>query len=154
MQALGLIEVTETFPAVLNAFATIPRHNAAMGTQIALFDLAEKRMAWVDQRQALLAQNIANANTPHYQARDATPFAQALAQVAPEMVRTNAMHLTGPVGKLGRDARQRAQERGIDGNAVSMEEQLTKVADTEGTHALVTNLYHKYMGLFRTALGK
>ena len=37
---------------------------------------------------------------------------------------------------------------------MSIEEQLTKVADTDGAQALVTNLYKKYMGLYRIALGK
>ena len=48
----------------------------------------------------------------------------------------------------------RPTERAPDGNAVSIEEQLTKVADTDGAHALVTNLYRKYLGLYRIALGK
>ena len=125
-----------------------------MASPIGLFDLAEKRLAWVDQRQLLLSQNIANANTPGFRAKDITPFLQTLAEVAPELVRTNAQHLAGPPGKLRNDPRQRPHERAIDGNAVSMEEQLTKVADTEGTQALVENLYKKYMGLFRTSIGK
>ena len=125
-----------------------------MGTQIGLFDLAEKRLAWVDQRQTLLAQNIANANTPGYLAKDVTPFLQALAQAAPDLVRTNAAHLTGPASRLRNDSHQRPHEKAIDGNAVSMDEQLTKVAETEGTQALVENLYRKYMGLFRTSIGK
>jgi flagellar basal-body rod protein FlgB len=125
-----------------------------MGTQIGLFDLAEKRLAWVDQRQLLLAQNIANANTPGYQAKDVTPFAQTLGQVAPDLVRTNEKHLTGPAPKLRNDLHQRPHDKAIDGNAVSMDEQLTKVAETEGTQSLVENLYRKYMGLFRTSIGK
>jgi len=125
-----------------------------METQIGLFSLAEKRLAWVDQRQTLLAQNIANANTPSYQAKDVTPFAQTLAEIAPDLARTNARHLAGTPSKLRSDMHQRPQSKAIDGNAVSMDEQLTKVADTEGTQALVENLYRKYMGLFRTSIGK
>ena len=47
---------------------------------MALFDLAERRLAWIDRRQGLLAQNIANANTPGYMAKDLVPFAQTLAK--------------------------------------------------------------------------
>ncbi len=125
-----------------------------MGTQIGLFDLAEKRLAWVDQRQVLLAQNIANANTPGYQSKDLTPFVQALTQAAPELVRTSAMHLAAAGGGVALDRKQRPSGRAIDGNAVSIEDQLMKIASTDGTHALVTNLYHKYLGMFRTAVGK
>jgi flagellar basal-body rod protein FlgB len=35
-------------------------------THIDLFNLAEQRLAWADRRQAVLAQNVANANTPGY----------------------------------------------------------------------------------------
>jgi flagellar basal-body rod protein FlgB len=125
-----------------------------MASPIGLFDLAEKRLAWVDQRQLLLSQNIANANTPNYVAKDITPFAQTLGQVAPDLVRTNPRHLAAQPGKIHLDTRQRPHERGIDGNAVSMDEQLTKVAETEGSQSLVENLYKKYMGLFRTSIGK
>ena len=33
-----------------------------------LFDLARKRLAWTEQRQSVLARNIANASTPGFQA--------------------------------------------------------------------------------------
>ena len=45
-----------------------------------IFSLAERRMVWLDRRQATLAQNVANANTPGFRARDSAPFADALAQ--------------------------------------------------------------------------
>lgn len=119
-----------------------------------LFDLAEKRLAWIDRRQGLLAQNIANANTPGYVAKDLQPFAQMLARTSPDMAQTNAMHLTGTSSAGRTDPMLRPKERAPDGNAVSVEEQLIKVADSNNAQALTTNLYHKYLGLFRTAMGK
>ena len=44
--------------------------------RIGLFDLAERRLAWADRRQAVLAQNIANANTPGYKPHDLHPSPQ------------------------------------------------------------------------------
>ncbi len=123
---------------------------------IALFDLAEKRLAWADRRQQVLAQNIANANTPHWQAHDLVPFAAILAKTHGDgLARTNAGHI-GSVGAsaAGRDAIQKPTERAPDGNAVALDEQLTKVADTDAAQQLVTNLYKKYLGMFRTALGR
>ena len=123
-------------------------------TGMGLFDLAEKRLAWIDRRQALLAQNIANANTPGYQSKDLSPFAKSLAQAAPELAVTNPMHIASANGAGAAARPVRPTERAPDGNAVSVEEQLTKVADTENAHALVTNLYKIYVGLFQTVLGK
>ena len=67
--------------------------------RIGLFDLAERRLAWADQRQAVLAQNIANANTPGFKPHELKPFATTLddtATVAP--VRTQPNHLSGTGG--------------------------------------------------------
>ncbi len=68
-------------------------------TDIPLFALADQRLVWVDHRQALLSQNVANVDTPGYRARDLRPFAQALADarfdIAP--VRTDPLHLAGTV---------------------------------------------------------
>ena len=120
-----------------------------------VFDLAEKRLAWLDRRQGLLAQNIANANTPGYQARDLAPFALklSLAEAAATPMRTDPLHLAGTVDD-GALALTRPAEHGPDGNAVPLDTQLTEVADTDASQELVTDLYKKYMNLFRTALGR
>ena len=124
-------------------------------TGMGLFDLAEKRLAWIDRRQGLLAQNIANANTPGFKAKDLSPFAQALDKAAPNLTVTSPMHMAGAATAVAATLLQdRPNERAPDGNAVSVEDQLTKIADTDGAQALVTNLYKKYLGLFHTALGK
>jgi len=115
--------------------------------------LAERRLAWVDQRQKLLAHNVANASTPGFQPRDASPFAAALAGPAGVLARTDAGHLGGS-SDAGGSTQARGPGRASNGNAVSVEDQLAKVADTSGTQELVTNLYPKYQGLFRTALGR
>lgn len=130
-------------------------------TRIGLFDLAKQRLNWVEQRQALLAQNIANANTPSYQARDVRPFAETLSKVSGAKlavlgpVRTDPAHLAGSpdsAAAAGQAGRPRA--KAPDGNAVTLDEQLMKVADTQATQALVTSLYKRYMAMFSTALGR
>ena len=124
--------------------------------QIGLFDLAEQRLAWADRRQGLLAQNIANANTPGYRPHDLKSFATTLAGaggVAP--VRTQPNHMSGLAGGTQQaEAELRPSARAPDGNAVALDEQLKKVADTQTTHALVTTIYKKYLGLFSMALGR
>ncbi len=122
-------------------------------TDIGLFRLAERRLSWVDQRQALLAQNIANANTPGYRAQDLPSFAATLAGQGEALARTDPAHLAGAPSTAGA-RQQRGAGKAPNGNTVSMEQQLGKVADTSSTQELVTNLYHKYQGLFRTVLGR
>ena len=125
-------------------------------TKIGLFDVAEKRLVWTAQRQSVLAANIANANTPGFQARDVESFASVLSgSGSVEPVKTQAMHLSGtlPTG-LASVAKNPAKARALDGNTVTLDQQLTKVADTETTQALVTTVWKKYMGMFSMALGR
>lgn len=124
-------------------------------TQTGLFALAEQRLAWTEHRQAVLARNIANASLPGYRPRDVAPFARALhsaTNVAP--ARTQPGHLAGTTeGAAASERFARPKARSPDGNAVALDEQLTKVADTETTQAMVTSIYKKYLGLFSQALG-
>lgn len=121
--------------------------------RISLFDLADRRLSWIGQRQQLLSQNIANADTPNWRARDLKPFAEHLARgsfMAP--VRTDAGHLAPT--RSPAQGKALAGERSPDGNSVSLDVELAKVADTESAHSLVTGLYQKYLAMFRTAAGR
>jgi flagellar basal-body rod protein FlgB len=146
--------------AGVNLSATARAHHRRMDiTQIGLFSLAEKRLAWADQRQQVLAQNVANADTPGYRAKDVAPFAKMVAasgSTASTPVQTNPLHLAGtlPSGAARLDAMAKPDAKAPDGNAVSLQDELTKVADTDNTQQFVLNLYHTYMGMFSTALGK
>lgn len=122
-------------------------------TDIGLFRLAEKRLNWVEQRQQVLAQNIANAYTPDFKARDLSPFQSSLAEQGVTVARTDPAHLE-PANSPNRGKEQASRGKAPDGNTVAMEEQLGKVADTASTQELVTNLYHKYQGMFRMVLGR
>ena len=120
------------------------------------FDLAQKRLAWLDQRQQVLAQNIANADTPGWRGRDLRPFADVLADatgVAP--VRSNTRHMAGLL-EPARNASVASPgpTRMPDGNDISVDDQLTRVANTDTQQAMVTTLMKKYVGLFRLALGR
>ncbi|MBP0492485.1 flagellar basal body rod protein FlgB [Pararoseomonas indoligenes] len=119
-------------------------------------NLAETRLRWLDRRQEVLSRNIANADTPGYRARDLAPFAAHLARAtAPRaMSRTDPRHLT-PAGSGDPAARTApAEEVSPNGNAISLDEQALKVADTDSAHALAMGLYKSWTGMFRTALGR
>jgi flagellar basal-body rod protein FlgB len=125
-------------------------------SRIGLFDLAEKRLTWAAARQSVLASNIANANTPGYKARDVSSFQNMLSGYGDlEPVETQPMHLSGtipssPVGLVT----EQPTAQSIDGNGVTLDQQLTKIADTETTQSLVTTIWKKYMSFFSMALGQ
>ncbi len=123
---------------------------------IGLFDLAERKLRWADQRLSVLAQNIANANTPGFKPHDLKSFAETLGgsgTVVP--VRTQPNHLPGTAGATSRnEVVDRSHIQSPDGNAVALDEQLVKLADTETNHTLVTTIYRKYLNMFSMALGR
>ena len=122
-----------------------------------LFDLARQHLAWAEQRQSVLARNVANASTPGFQARDLPKFADILSRGhAGDPLRTQPNHMSGPRSGNGAHPENpiRPRARAPDGNAVAMDEQLMKVAETETTQNTVTAIYRKYMTMFGMALGK
>ena len=118
-------------------------------------ELAEARLRWLDRRQEVLSRNVANADTPNYRARDLTPFSAHLAASGSGgMARTSPLHLAGAGGARQGTRPDPATEVSPDGNAVSLDEQAIKVAETDTAHALAMSLHHRWMGMFRTALGR
>lgn len=121
-------------------------------TQLDLFRLAEKRMEWADRRQQLLAQNVANANTPGWRSRDVAAF-QTMLDGAGGLQRTSALHMQAPASDL-LSTDDRPANRAPDGNGVSLEAELVKVADTQSMQQLALNLHRRYQSMLRLAMGR
>lgn len=120
-------------------------------TDIGLFHLAERRLTWVDRRQRLLAQNVANANTPGWIPRDLAPFETGLSSW--KLARTAPRHLE-PSGHSAGEAVIRPTAKSPNGNAISIEAQLAQIADTAGIQELSINLHRRYASMMRTAFGR
>jgi flagellar basal-body rod protein FlgB len=129
--------------------------------QIPLFKSIVRRMDWLNQRQRVLAQNIANADTPDYKARDLKPvdFSTLVGRARSlQLAATRPGHLpirTGEGGAIGREEENRSPyEVSPTGNSVVLEEQLLDVADTRMDYETMSNLYRKHVGFIKTALGR
>lgn len=122
---------------------------------IPLFDAADRRLQWLGARQGILARNVANADTPGWKARDVRPFTDVLAGAdrAAAPMQTSPMHLPGTITGDG-GAQILRGEQAPDGNQVSLDQQLEKIAQTDTDHEAVTAIYRKYLGMFHTALGR
>ena len=74
-------------------------------TDIPLLNQIKGRLGWLDDRQRVIAQNVANSDTPGFMARDLkapTDFAEAMRTGGGlRMVATNARHIT-PAGQTAR----------------------------------------------------
>jgi flagellar basal-body rod protein FlgB len=128
--------------------------------KVSLFGMMKQRLAWLGQRHEVLAQNIANADTPGYRPRDIKPLefrGMVTRPPAPVgMEKTHGDHLGGrpATARAFDDAvNRRPYETAPAGNAVILEEQMAKVSETSVTHRLTTELYRKHLGMVRTAIG-
>ena len=125
--------------------------DAMSGISVGNFQALAQKMDWLGQRQNTLAQNIANADTPDYVPRDMKHgaferlFARSLAPVAPRV--TDPKHMVGGAPAERPSQRQEQRERfetAPSGNAVVLEEQLVKVAETQMDYQTMTNLNDIY----------
>lgn len=123
-----------------------------------LFSAVKKRLGWLTQRQEVLAQNIANADTPKYRAHDlkAYEFKEVLAQEHRQinMTTTGEKHMAGRRKRI-RDFSEAETRQPFEtsptGNSVVLEEQMSMVNETQAKHRLTTELYRKHLGMIRMA---
>src|SRR5688572_1550706 len=108
-------------------------------TELPLFSMLKTRMRWLETRQRLLSENVANAETPGYQGRDlkALDFNRQLqAATSVQLVSTNTGHLAGVSQSDPSFAADRSQafETSPRGNSVSLEEEMMRIAQNQIDH--------------------
>lgn len=131
-------------------------------SDIGLFKALSVRMSYLDHRQKIIAQNVANADTPDYRPEDLTAldFGNVLkslgvqgAGVRLETTRPDHMPMPGSLTG-GREGEQKiTYEVAPAENAVVLEEQMIKAARTSMDYTMVSSLYQKNISMIRTALG-
>ncbi len=128
-----------------------------------ILSMLRTRMEWSQARQKVLAENVANADTPGFQAHDLEQpkFSQSSALRQPEvsgvsLERTKPLHLAGfaDTGSSFRSTSAGNFEVTPTGNAVNLEDQMMKVAGNQMDYQVATTLYTRSLGLIKTALGK
>jgi flagellar basal-body rod protein FlgB len=109
---------------------------------IYLLDLASQQERWLTVRQAVVAQNIANANTPGYAARDISSFEDVFSGSQVQLVSTNPAHLgTDPLDPSDAATKEDSPwEVSISGNSVSLEQELLKAGDVHNNYSLNTSV--------------
>ncbi len=129
-------------------------------TDLPVLVMLKSKLKWHQTRQRVLAENIANADTPGYKARDLKQLnferaLQSASQVSLATKTTNPRHFlikadnTAPAPgtrKVG------GWEVSPSGNAVSLEEQMMKITQNQMDYNAASTLYSRALGLIRIAL--
>jgi flagellar basal-body rod protein FlgB len=118
---------------------------------IHLFDITSQKNQWLTARQAVIAGNIANANTPGYQTQDLQPFEEVLRATSLQMAATRPGHMVpaSATGAAGADTRPGSTwDITHSGNSVSLEKELMKSSEVSGAYSLNTSVmkaFHRMM---------
>jgi flagellar basal-body rod protein FlgB len=105
-------------------------------------------------RQAVIATNLANADTPGYEARSLPEFSSVWSRDGGETMRvTRPGHIVTDGGFQVR-ASLRASEPSPNGNNVSIEAELLASVDAQREHGRALAILRHGIGLIRSSLGR
>ncbi len=134
---------------------------------IPLFDAMGAKMTYLDRKNTVIANNIANADMPGYRAKELSKidFGKVLDKVIQDdgvkvkpvkMATTNPNHLQLPgVNQSAKTAEAKiTYEVAPNENSVILEEHMVKANEVQLDYNLMTNLMRKNVGLLYTALGR
>jgi flagellar basal-body rod protein FlgB len=127
-------------------------------SDIPILSMLRERMQWHQARQQVLAENVANADTPDYQARDiaAPDFERALSTASLGLARTDPNHIVRTDAgdtQYATDSTGRYEIR-PRGNSVTHEDEMMKVASNQMDYEAVTSLYTHSLSLIKMAIGR
>ncbi len=128
-----------------------------MFEKLQIFQVSQAMAVHAGTRQAVLAQNIANADTPGYQARDIAPFSTLVGTSSGDfqLRSSRSAHLHGQASAASLEVHEsRGSSTSPNGNAVSLEEEMMKAVDTKRQHDRALAIYKSSLTVLRSSLGR
>lgn len=126
-----------------------------------VFAALTDKMRWHQTRQGLLAENVANAETPGYRGRDLAQYDfadrnSAFSSATVTTAATQPMHFSVSSSEGGAFGAQRMANFEItpEGNGITLEDEMMKVTTNLMDYQAATSLYQKSIKILRTAMGK
>lgn len=120
-----------------------------------IFKMSAAMAKHAGQKQAIVAQNVANADTPGYVARDLPNFKETYRPTdgAGMQRATRAKHLNGsPAGEVLAAAFKAKGEASPNGNQVSLETEMLKSVDAKRQHDRALAIYKSALGILRSTI--
>lgn len=126
-------------------------------TDLPLVSMLKDRLHWHQARQKVLADNIANANTPGFkpsELREPASTGNTGAASGFGLERTSPLHLASSSSPGGPETRKAPRyETSPAGNAVSLEDEMLKISSNQADYQLAASLYQKSLAMLKTAVG-
>lgn len=126
---------------------------------IPLMSMLKRQMGYLNQRQKVIAQNVANSDTPGFTPQDLKSFDKVLSAQGPAagiLTRTDPKHLEPPrlKGAVTAPVYSPDSETRMDGNSVVLEEEMMKMAESRSDYDTAVTLYEQAQSMIRTAVTK
>ena len=128
-----------------------------MFDRIETLRMAKAMTNHADERQRIVARNIANADTPGYAAADVADFAANYRADTSsfEMRATDPRHLTDPGWVVARTVvSSDSTGASPNGNSVSIEDEMVKMATAKREQDIALGVYRSGLEILRTSLGR
>ncbi|GER08592.1 flagellar basal body rod protein FlgB [Iodidimonas muriae] len=124
---------------------------------IEVVTLSKMRLSYLEERHQLVAQNVANADTPGFKMQDLKPFDAVIDRNFGRhmaAVRTDPGHLMPVSGeqKFATDRRADGWERAPSGNSVLLEQEMMKATEISGAYEMTNLVLGKTSEMMRTAM--
>jgi len=126
-----------------------------MYQSLSIFQTASAMAKHAGSRQAIIAQNVANADTPGYQALSIPSFSDSYRQLGGLPMQTSrAGHMGGADATANHILMKSNAEPAPNGNSVSVEEEMLNAVNVSREHNRSLTVYRHAMTVLRTSLGR
>jgi flagellar basal-body rod protein FlgB len=137
-------------------------------SEIPLFSMLKGRMGYLSDRQRVISENVANADSPGYTPHDLKPFSfeakvkaatatPGVGSAAAGQAMTQAGHMqshSAGHGAAAKAVKTHDSETTLDGNSVVLEEEMMKMTDARMNYDAAISFYQKSLGMLKLAIRK
>lgn len=125
-----------------------------MFEKLELTRMAQSLAAQSGARMAVIAENVANADTPGYKAKDVPAFSEVYEAEGLEMRATRPGHLSAPAQSAAPGPEVASGHEAPNGNSVSLEAEMVKSVEARQSHEMALAIYRATSDVIRASLGR
>lgn len=128
-----------------------------MMEELEIIRMASAMARHAGTRHRVIAENVANADTPGFVARDVKPFTYFVnEELKPRATREGHIGAGGPFRNASAPGLivDAAVQETKNGNSVSLEQEMVRAVETQGQHRFALTIIQKSHQLLRLGLGR
>ena len=129
-----------------------------MFKSLEIFQLSYAMASHAAARQSIVAQNMANADTPGYVARDTETFKDMVEQSGRTTAGAMRSSRKGHIGQgfvaVSANTNTSTSDSSPNGNSVSLEEEMMKAVEVQRQHDRALAIYKSSLTVLRATLGR